>query len=1448
MTRNNTDLNRGEQLSERMDNIPNPGRDGANLDRSERSRYQAEQSSQSDGFLLSSVAKIAGIGVAGYLLGRVVPKDIWVDALHKMGQYGSATFGRALATRDRILSQAIDKRIVNAARRAERDVELARVVRDELNPFVADINQAALSQSATTYARNQVKAALQTNFSAAAPSGKRYTGLTLGDVLGLAKQDRKSAFKVIGEKNLDILERFHAVNAQKSPWIDNLVVDRHLYKSTAGRLNFSSIRDTRWASRRGLGDLATNGLGFQIPFIGLRPIDLISPLLKLGGRGPTFFRVGQNVKVAEGVYSPGYGLTYGINGKLHHFDQLGARPVAPEKRFRYQEIDGIAKASLARLGQHPAQNPQLSGSAFDTAQDLLGFGPAYRQQSFIGNHLLHGARVRKGLKTGTIKWQPNLEVTQDALPYKQRLSSQLAGTYNERALVLNPYKDYKDLPFIERIKARLGFSRYGKFIDSTRPVRPGTAAPSFDENLPFNLSHRDATPKDFGQIDRRIHHGKGVHHKLSLGGAVFEDSIGNKLGLVGDFMTNRLNQLFGATLGIGFKPGKGRFGAFWSATRIAAIGAFLDPMNGLVIEAYKYMDYLFKQATSLFGRVGPGLGPTDIAQGAFEYSTLGAAFVKDITGITSAAKYLEGLMPGIMESPLSGFARTIAPLSIGGRFGPKGLAIGALAAIGLGGPSDVSGVNIAGAGITTSFDSLRAQYSGDEKVRVRSSRWWEFGRQSFYGEGTDRFEPHWLALSKSDFEYSNSLYGSKHEYFSHASPLPTLHNLFGLRKDDNYFAEMHKLQRPYPLDASGNPHVGYNSSGLDFVSQSQMNIANSLGTDAPYNPDIEYGSRHDLSYKVKDAFNRITEFGGIYKFFGETIFGKLNHGPVLDDASRITSKNRLYWDKDLGSLLGFTELYRRYNLSPDDIKPDYVYNPIANQMPSFLPGANSPFKKDREYYIDFTKGDPFTKIKGGEYRLPGKGYEAVNELHSETPGVYTEVDAFMILADVAPYSEAYSYYESKISQMNLSPEWRQKVNRAIEERNIKTQGIAADFFKPKFSGSKAAVQGINEEIKYNAAERLVGRAYENLVGDVLPELGSVVPMGGIITHKLFPHHTAERDYLERVVYDHRLSDWAKPIESFAEPKLTVLYNENPLTASAGASALGLLSATNPAAGIVRGATFGAALAGASTYRAALHGSIEGGYIPSERRKEQETLEYFDRLEYLRMEKAKNLAYSQNNSLLANQFQRQQNRTMVGLNYSDPQSLYFGAMAAIPKDERPYFKSFFNETDPEARERILESSPQYMDDIYKSLWDPGSIKRDKNAAMRDFIRNNNIPDDNWAGWNPALTKQDVFMRTMDTVDESDAINLHKQKISMQMMTKARSHIPDTSLGFSPHYREEAFDWFGTASSKHDFYEQGYNRNSRINMTLGGQGDVAPYTTYRIKKDREEQYRRYIRERL
>ena len=82
--------------------------------------------------------------------------------------------------------------------------------------------------------------------------------------------------------------------------------------------------------------------------------------------------------------------------------------------------------------------------------------------------------------------------------------------------------------------------------------------------------------------------------------------------------------------------------------------------------------------------------------------------------------------------------------------------------------------------------------------------------------------------------------------------------------------------------------------------------------------------------------------------------------------------------------------------------------------------------------------------------MPGSGYDRLHRLHSDTPGVYDPMDRFLILADVAPYSQAYRHYRAIVQSWAkagvLDVSWRDKYETTLEQvkdqlRQIQFLGI-----------------------------------------------------------------------------------------------------------------------------------------------------------------------------------------------------------------------------------------------------------------------------------------------------------------------------------------------------------------------------------------------------------------------
>lgn len=164
------------------------------------------------------------------------------------------------------------------------------------------------------------------------------------------------------------------------------------------------------------------------------------------------------------------------------------------------------------------------------------------------------------------------------------------------------------------------------------------------------------------------------------------------------------------------------------------------------------------QTLDTFASVNPLFTGTMLDNGIYEpiadtYVKANMAFhkVKDLTGITEAAKYLEGLMPSSTS--------TIPGAVIGGALkGPLGVLPGAVI-------NRFLDANNILPEFDKTYDEMKDIYSGRELVPIKRGRFWLFSKGSFEGDGVKFHVPGWYARMKSQYKYTDTLYGSKGEAF-----------------------------------------------------------------------------------------------------------------------------------------------------------------------------------------------------------------------------------------------------------------------------------------------------------------------------------------------------------------------------------------------------------------------------------------------------------------------------------------------------------------------------------------------------------------------------------------------------------------------------------------------------------------------------------------------------------
>lgn len=200
---------------------------------------------------------------------------------------------------------------------------------------------------------------------------------------------------------------------------------------------------------------------------------------------------------------------------------------------------------------------------------------------------------------------------------------------------------------------------------------------------------------------------------------------------------------------------------------------------------------------------------------------------------------------------------------------------------------------------------------------------------------------------------------------------------------------------------------------------------------------------------------------GIYGYIGSSVFGR-DESKFIANAGDIDSFTRQFWDAGVGGLGGETaEIGRRF--LPEFSRRRRV-NPLMNTM------ADQHAWLPEKFYM----GDAYTKVINGEARLPGAGYEAINQLHPDqfASDGYGAIDRYKILADIAPNSLEYKYWKQIVKMMNSDE--AKKVLQDTEEM-VKHQGKKHDFFNYKFLGKTTVSQdGHIEEVLSNGKFKIAG--------------------------------------------------------------------------------------------------------------------------------------------------------------------------------------------------------------------------------------------------------------------------------------------------------------------------------------------------------------------------------------
>jgi len=382
---------------------------------------------------------------------------------------------------------------------------------------------------------------------------------------------------------------------------------------------------------------------------------------------------------------------------------------------------------------------------------------------------------------------------------------------------------------------------------------------------------------------------------------------------------------------------------------------------------------------------------------------IGMSHVLDITGVTSIASYLEGLMPGSINSPLSRGLRIIGGPAIGGMIGRKlgmaGKAFGLTTERATQAGMLIGGVAGLAAGmmdLTMSSDQINSIYGGEEQVPVRKGRWWMLSRESWEGGRIQYFAPNWYSRYKSGYSNSFTKYGSPIEQLLYGDIPGFGFNPIGMILDPYHYEKKHYYSRPYPETGQTFSDVplfgGIMSNTIGHVMKPSIRMHErdmvSFG-----GGQVAFGSTglvqggHDynvaaiqssLSMGMHYTKNQLVDLAGLYGFAVDNMLGTPQIQRAEASLNWAYSPYRAYWDMQLGDPFGVTEPIRRLIPNKRQGNVEWINN-IPNTMPDWMPGRMSKG-------IDLRHGDPYTAgLAEGEIRLPGSAFESLYDVQHTFP-------------------------------------------------------------------------------------------------------------------------------------------------------------------------------------------------------------------------------------------------------------------------------------------------------------------------------------------------------------------------------------------------------------------------------------------------------------------------------
>ena len=449
--------------------------------------------------------------------------------------------------------------------------------------------------------------------------------------------------------------------------------------------------------------------------------------------------------------------------------------------------------------------------------------------------------------------------------------------------------------------------------------------------------------------------------------------------------------------------------------------------------------------------------------------------------------------------------------------------VGAVAGLALSLPFLLSGL-----GSSQSVDDWKKEYSGEKLVGVKKGRYWEGSMTPWEGGATAYYRPGWYAKMKDD-PRKKVLHGDED-----LSPMGSaIRSLW-----DPYRLEKRNFENsPYPFTGPDGSSMGM------FGPLYEATLGRALKAPVFFNKEetereyLNGADKYPVSEALgglpkglprdpssftalgRDMVRTVTEGLGLRSFAASSMLGAMTgesnidqYTPEYASASGLDSLNSKFYDMQLGGGGLTTEAIRRLFPKETQGETDYV-NPLKNAMPSWLPGDNS------KYHMNFQRGDSYTKIKDGYYRLPGEGYTSrYEELEGMDPEDYPDIFKYEILADVAPFSKEFKSLRGRLQNKALD-KGESKMFERIETQLSEKNKSKETFRDPDVYNNPLGLYTsiLTDTIRRNPAEQLLPFSPAR---KFLPAIDPI-------------------DRYKETVYGKDFQDWKDPVGDFIMPAMNM---------------------------------------------------------------------------------------------------------------------------------------------------------------------------------------------------------------------------------------------------------------------------------------------------------------------